>query len=163
LDARNEEATRIGRLVRAAALALPLLQALSLGGAAAPARAEDAPPPPVRLDRLLKLPEAVDYDMERRGGASKTEWRGRFKTAHADTVKAKKALDASMAKLEKAAVGSDQWRFVPPGGDVAAENQDNVRVRMEVERNRTDLARADKRLRDLEVEANLASVPDDWR
>jgi hypothetical protein len=146
------------------ARALSALGALALSGVdGRAARAEDGAPPPVRLDRLLRLPDSVEYDMERRGGATRTEWRGRFKAAQAEVAAVKKDLDAVVAKLEKAAAGSDQWRFVPPGGDVAAENQDNLRLRMDVTRKRDDLAHAERQLRDLEVEANLAAVPEDWR
>lgn len=146
------------------ARALSALGALALFGVdGRAARGEDSVPPPVRLDRLLRLPDSVEYDMERRGGATRTEWRGRFKAAQAEVAAVKKDLDAVVAKLEKAAAGSDQWRFVPPGGDVAAENQDNLRLRMDVTRKRDDLAHAERQLRDLEVEANLAAVPEDWR
>jgi hypothetical protein len=117
----------------------------------------------VRLDKLLKLPASVEYDMEKRGGATRTEWKSRFKEASADLASAKKDLDAVVGKLEKAAEGADSWRFVPPGGDVTAENQENIRLRQDVTRKREEVARAEKRVRDLEVEGNLASVPDDWR
>lgn len=142
-----------------------LLAAVVIGGGifAAAAAAQDAPSSSPRLDRLMKLPDSVDYDVERRGGATRTEWRSRFSEAREAAATAKKDLDLAMAKLEKAAAGSDQWRFVPPGGDVTAENQDNVRLRMDVTKKREALAYADKRLKDLDVEANLASVPADWR
>jgi len=117
----------------------------------------------VRLDRLMKLPGNVDYDVERRGGATRTEWRSRFNEARSAAATAKKDLDAAMAKLEKAAAGSDSWRFVPPGGDVTAENQENIRLRMDVNKKREAHDYAEKRLKDLEIEANLASVPADWR
>jgi hypothetical protein len=142
---------------------LPVVVAFAQALLASPAAAQEAAPPPVRLDRLLKLPSSVDYDVERRGGAPRTEWRGRFKAAQAELVSSKKDLEKAMAKLEKAAVGSDQWRFVPPGGDVAAENQDNLRIRMDVTKKREAFAHAEKGLKDLEVEANLAAVPPEWR
>jgi len=148
---------------RAAALWLPVVVAFAQALLASPAAGQEAAPPPVRLDRLLKLPSSVDYDVERRGGASRTEWRGRFKAAQAELVSSKKDLEQAMAKLEKAAAGSDQWRFVPPGGDVTAENQDNLRIRMDVTKKREAFAHAEKGLKDLEVEANLAAVPPEWR
>lgn len=160
---RRARAHRGPWISRLAAGGLPAALVFAAGLAASPAAGQETERPPPRLDRLLKLPTSVDYDVERRGGATRTEWRGRFKDAQAEAATAKKNLDQAMAKLEKAAEGSDQWRFVPPGGDVAAENQDNVRLRMDVEKKREALAYADKRLRDLEVEANLASVPPEWR
>lgn len=147
---------------RRAARGLPVAVAAAVGLAGLGALADDAAPP-VRLDKLLRLPDSVEFEMERRGGATRTEWRARFKAAKDDVVLAKKELDQATDKLEKAAVGSDQWRFVPPGGDVAAENNDNLRLRMDVTKKRETLAHAEKRARDLEVEANLASVPPEWR
>lgn len=133
--------------------------------AAAPAQEPAAPPAEAapKLDKLLKLPNGVAYDVERRGGAGRLEWKERFADARKEIASAKKEVDAVSGKLEKAAVNSDQWRFVPPGGDVTAENQDNIRLRMDLEKRREDLARAERRLKDLEVEANLAAVPEDWR
>ncbi len=142
---------------------LPVLAGLAPGLHARPAAAQEPGGPPVRLDRLMKLPDTVEYDVERRGGATRTEWRSRFSEARTAAATAKKDLDAAMAKLEKAAAGSDSWRFVPPGGDVTAENQDNIRLRMDVNKKREAHDYAEKRLKDLEIEANLASVPDDWR
>jgi len=141
-------------------LGIPILLAVLAAGTAT---AQEPASPPVRLDKLLKLPTTVEYDMEKRGGATRTEWKSRFKEAAADLAAAKKDLDVAVGKLEKAAEGADSWRFVPPGGDVTAENQENIRLRQDVTRKREDLARAEKRLRDLEVEGNLAAVPDDWR
>ena len=46
---------------------------------------------------------------------------------------------------------------------MTAENQDNIRLRMDVNKKREAHDYAEKRLKDLEIEANLASVPDDWR
>lgn len=146
-----------------AAVVLPVVVGLSEGLHARAAAAQDGAGPPVRLDRLMKLPDTVEYDVERRGGATRTEWRSRFNEAREAATTAKKDLDQATAKLEKAAAGSDSWRFVPPGGDVTAENQDNLRIRMDVTKKREALAYAEKRLKDLEVEANLASVPADWR
>ncbi len=159
--ARPTDPSRRGRSSWGARLGIPILLASLAVGAAAE---EPAPAnPPVRLDKLLKLPTSVEYDMEKRGGATRTEWKSRFKEASSDLASAKKDLDAALGKLEKAAEGADSWRFVPPGGDVTAENQENVRLRQDVTRKREEVARAEKRVRDLEVEGNLASVPDDWR
>ncbi len=161
---RGETAGRgMAEFRRWAARGLPVAIVLAVAWARPGAAADEAAPPPVQLDKLLRLPDSVEFDMDRRGGATRTEWRGRFKTARADVASSKKALGEAVEKLEKAAVGSDQWRFVPPGGDVAAENNDNLRLRMDVTKKREALADAEKRVKDLEVEANLASVPPEWR
>ena len=133
--------------------------------AVAAAQAQEAPAGDAtpKLDRLLKLPSGVDFGVERKGGATRTEWKARFAEARKEVATARKEYEAAMAKLEKAAEGSDSWRFVPPGGDVTAENQDNLRIRQEVTKKRDELASAERRQKDLDVEANLASVPVDWR
>jgi hypothetical protein len=145
----------------AAALAAGLVLAQLCGPAVA--RAQEPQPPAVELNKLLKLPQSFDYDIERRGGATRTEWRARFQDARAEVAKCKQALDKARGNLEQAAAGSDSWRFVPPGGDVTAENQENIKMRKDVERKREALTSAEARLRELEIEANLGSVPPEWR
>jgi hypothetical protein len=38
----------------------------------------------------------------------------------------------------------------------------NYGLRQEIQRNREDVVRAERKLRDLNVEANLAGVPENW-
>ena len=149
---------RAGRW-RRAALVVAVVAAASPAGAQEAPAGEAAP----NLDHLLKLPSGVAYDVERKGGATRTEWKARFADARREAETARKEYEDAMAKLEKAAEGSDTWRFVPPGGDVTAENQDNIRIRKDVAKKRDELASAERREKDLIVEANLASVPEDWR
>lgn len=148
--------------------AVLLVAAIVLSGpapAAAEGEAANAVPPgrAVPLEKLLKLPDATGYDMERRGGATRSEWRARYERAYEERDEARKSYEEAMAKLEKVASDSDTWRLVPPGGDVAAENQDNIRLRRDLEKRRSELERAEKRVRDLDIEADLASVPPEWR
>lgn len=116
------------------------------------------------LGRLLKVPPSGAYDIERRGGASRSEWRTRYRTARGDVDTARKKLDSLQAKLAGVAAESDSpWRFAPPGVSTDAESTENFTLTEQIRRQRIELEQAEKRLRDLDVEASLAGVPKDWR
>lgn len=132
-------------------------------GAAGAAEAAE-PGAGVDLDRLLKLPSSNDFGVEKRGGATRGEWRSRFRTARTDVDKSKKKLAGLQGKLDEAAAESDSpWRFVPPGASTTAESTENYSLTEAIRREKSELKRAETRLRELEVEANLANVPDAWR
>jgi len=134
---------------------------------------ETSPPPPpppsgqakpVDLDRLLKLPSSVEFDVEKKGGATKTEWRARFEQAHGEVQKAR----ADLAKAEKALeTGAEKspWTMTAPGVQATTQTEStaNFSLTQEVKHQREEVKRTEKHLRDLEVEANLAGVPADWR
>ncbi len=125
-----------------------------------------ASPPPVQLDRLLKLPSDLRYDTERRGGATRAEWQQRFEDAYQERDSAAVGLAEAQAELEEISGTEDAWTFSPPGLPSAGDSSDaplSHRLRKEIDRHSEDLQRAQARLRDLDVEANLAGVPDAWR
>ncbi len=141
------------------------LPALARAQAPTPApEASRAGEAPVALEKLLKLPDSLDYSVERRSGATRGEWRERFRKARADREAAQAALRASQAELQETAEEGD-WTFTPPGlpGGASGAASGNYRMRQEIRRHRDEIARAEKRLADLDVEANLAGVPEDWR
>jgi hypothetical protein len=137
------------------------------------ARSEEAPSEEVpsspapeggELDRLLRLPATLDYQVERRGGSTRGEWRKRFREARGELSEARDALARSQQELEGAASESDAWLLKPPGvGGDASDASVHYRLREQVRRQRGEVDRAEKRLRDLEIEADLAGVPGDWR
>ena len=147
----------------------PVLGAALLAGAASPAEPalEDAVP----LDQLLKLPAGapVGASIEKRGGSTQQEWEQRFRKVRADHEQAQGQLAATRAELEeKAASDGGQWRVSAPGlaGVGAIEDSESpldYRLTQELRRNRDELAHSERRIQDLEVEANLAGVPQDWR
>jgi len=117
------------------------------------------------LDRLLRLPESSTYATEEKGGAGRSEWRQRFETARKGVADAEKALAESQAKLATVAGEKSEWQFKPPGVP-ASDDQDSssaYQLRDQVRRNRGEVDRARARLRELDVEANLAGVPEEWR
>ena len=154
--------------MRCHAKRLGLLWALALAPAAGALATEPEAPSPVPLDRLLTIPSEVPVEgrIERRGGSTRPQWQGRFERAHAELEAAEKAVLKSREEIgEIAADGS--WKMSAPGlGAAAAANPDtpmDYRLTQELRRNREELARAERQLQELEVEANLAGVPDAWR
>jgi hypothetical protein len=138
-----------------------------LSPAPAPAADEDPASPPVSLDRLLKLPDSVDYDLETRGGSTSEEWRSRFRAARRDVQVAREELVQMTQELDETSSSSSAWKVSPPGlGGLQAPDPDtpgNYQASMGLKRAKAELARAGAALRDLEIEANLAGVPDSWR
>jgi hypothetical protein len=134
------------------------------GRAPAEPRADDAAPP-VALDRLLRLPAGADYGVERRAGATRGEWRARFAALERDLDAARSALRKAQEELDQVAGTADAWQVGPPIPGVAANTEAplDYRLRQEIRRHREEVERLERSLRDLEVEANLAAVPPEWR
>lgn len=130
----------------------------SPGGGASPASSGPD------LDRLLKLPD-TDYGFEKKGGATRSEWRARFLEARTSLEAAKAALAKAEQDLAAAGGESQAWTFTPPGlpGGASTEPSDGSQLRQEVKKDRGEVERAQARLRELDVQANLAGVPEDWR
>ncbi len=142
--------------------AVPIGLALAAGGLGpgAPAFAQPG------LDKLLKIPDSTEYSTDLRGGASRAEWRQRFHEARTAVDAAQKALSESQSKLAKVASEKSEWQFSPPGVPSQQPSEDsssNFQLREQVRRQRGELDRARVRLRELDVQANLAGVPADWR
>jgi len=141
----------------------------ALVATACPALAEDAPPPPiVELDRLLVLPHSLELEPETRGGETKAEWRARFQSARQDLAEARAALAKTQAKLEDVASDSSSWKMGAPGlggADLGASADAPLDYSLsnEMRRNREEVARSERRLSELEIEAGLAGVPRDWQ
>ncbi len=136
-------------------------------GAESPTRAEDASArnasPEVELDHLLQLPDSLDYSVERHGKATEGEWRTRLENARAELAQAQDALTRAQEKLEELAAGTENWQFAPPG--MSAEGSGDVttyELRQEVKRQRAEVERSERKLRELKIEARLAGVPENW-
>jgi hypothetical protein len=155
------------RAGRAAFARLALALGLGLAGAAASEEPAAQPPSaPVELDRLLKLPPArVPASPERAGSASKGEWRTRFTSARLERDAAQNTLDATVDKMGESVTDTESWQIAPPGASAqaSADAPINYSLRQQVRREREELARAERRLQDLTIEADLAGVPQDWR
>ncbi len=132
------------------------------------AATEDAevqpPPKSVTLDQLLTLPSALPVESGQHGGLTRGEWSGRFAEAEANVETAKADLDETLDKLSEVVGKASNWKVAAPGIPAApSENSPaNYGLKQEVRRKREDVARAERALRDLIVEANLAGVPANW-
>jgi hypothetical protein len=124
--------------------------------------------PAVGLDSLLRLPPSAGTPAEqpRAGGATRQEWQDRFAVARGDVEAAQKAIDSAQQELGKLAQGTNAWQMSAPGGGAQAAGAENspvsFRLRQELRKQRDELAAAERRLNELEVEANLAGVPSEW-
>jgi hypothetical protein len=121
---------------------------------------------PPDLDRLLKLPDSMEYSSDEKAGATRSEWRQRFYDAHAGVASAEKALEKAQSELKETVGAKSEWQLAPPGMPADASSEDSssaFQLRQEVKRRRGEVDRTRARLRELEVEANLAGVPQEWR
>jgi len=122
--------------------------------------------PDVGLDSLLRLPpSSAPAPQARTGGATRQEWEQRFAAARGDVEAAKQALEKAQNELGEMATSSGAWQMSAPGAAANANTENSpvsYRLRQEIRRQRDELASAERRLTELEVEANLAGVPEDW-
>ncbi len=153
---------RVRFLIQGAALGLAVVAAGPLS-AEEPGEPRPAAQQPPDLERLLRLPNDLDYDVERRGGATRGEWRTRFREGRQELSQARASLERSQRELEGVAVESEAWLLAPPGVTDSSEAPLSYRLHQEIKRHRAEVERAQTRLRELEIEAELAGVPKDWR
>jgi hypothetical protein len=155
---RNDVRRRLAPALLGAALAL----------AASAGRAQEPAPEPVaqpaQLDRLLKLPESQSYGVDRRGGLSRGEWRTRFVEIRTSLDNERKALATAQGKLDEVAGSASNWQMAPiPGMEPSPDAPLDYQLRLQIRRHKSEIDRLEKKLRELEIEANLAGVPEEWR
>lgn len=177
LRPRAETAARQGVLCLSLSLCLCLGQLLvpaeALGEGPEPAADEKGmvldpvqeagPPPDVPLDDLLRLPDGFGAGSDRRGGATRPEWLERFSVARADFEEAKQKLTELDAELDKVSASSSSWQVSAPGGSDPQTSPLSLRLRQDIKAQRERIDEAERALRALHVEADLAAVPTDWR
>ncbi len=121
--------------------------------------------PTIDLDLLLKLPDSYLADGARRGGAGRSEWRGRFFQARERLDQGRQELARLQGKMEGMAGDSGTWAVGAPGlGSVDPKNSTlSYKLRQEIRRAREEIEQAERDLRELRIEADLADVPQGWR
>jgi len=125
-----------------------------------PAPAADAPKPKLDLDRLLKPRGPAPMGTEQTyGGRDRAGWEEQFKKARAEVTDLERKVDFTQDRLRQAAAGD--WNYSPAGGEAA--DPEIMKLRAQLRRDRQSLETARQRLRDLQVEASLAGVPEEWR
>ncbi|HEY8155915.1 MAG TPA: hypothetical protein VII72_17425 [Myxococcota bacterium] len=153
------------RALGGALAALALCHATGAAGAE-PGAPAAAPPPAVELDRLLKLPSDVQIQHQQIGSGTKNQWRSRFTSARSEHDAAAAALEATQKKLGTVAGETDAWQIAAPGAGASAAASEapiDFQLKQDLRRQREDLARSERHLRELTIEADLAGVPPDWR
>jgi hypothetical protein len=134
-------------------------------GAVSAASDAGAQAPPVALDKLLTLPKTHVYSVDKKGGASEAEWRARFREMREDLEEQQAELKDDEEELAKVAGAKSAWQFTAPGMGNAAVGDSTVsyELRQKVRRGRGKVRQLEYELRELEVRANLAEVPEAWR
>jgi hypothetical protein len=129
--------------------------------APAPAPAADAPPPKsLDLDRLLRPRAVLEQPTGNTyGGRDQKQWREEFRRAREEVSDLEGKVEAGQKHLRSAASG--EWNYSPAGGEVT--DPEVLKLRAQLKRDRQSLEASRQRLRDLDVEASLAGVPEDWR
>lgn len=121
------------------------------------------------FEALLKLPDGyLAPNASRVAGAGEAEWRRRFERALGNLERAQRALEGTRRSLDEAAEsgGASQWSVAPPGAGNSGGPSNSplsFKLSQELARNREALDAAEKALRDLRIEADLAGVPAAWR
>ncbi len=121
--------------------------------------------PAVGLDALLRLPSGP-VPSAQPGGANpdRERWESRFAAVRADLAEAQSGLATAQSQLESMAKDSESWQMAAPGAQHDPETSPiSFKLRNEIRERREEIARAERRLRELEVEASLAGVPAEWR
>jgi hypothetical protein len=124
-------------------------------GSRAPERAPD-----LGLDRLLSpIPVAPAAPRDSTpGGKDRQTWEREFSTARNEVAELRARVETTQAEMRDAAGAG--WSYAPGGGQ--AENPEMLKRKAQLKRDRQSLDAAEQRLRDLEVEASLAGVPQEW-
>jgi len=121
------------------------------------------------IDALLKLPSGYLEPTGRTvAGAGEEEWRRRFERAHKKLDRAVDELAQTKQELDAVAGtgGSSQWSVAPPGASSSGGPTGSplsFKLRQDLLRNREQLDEAEKALKALRIEADLAGVPVGWR
>ena len=125
---------------------------------------------PPGLDRLLQLPSGfLEPNARSVAGAGEAEWQRRFTRAQKRLQSAVETLESTKLELDSVAGdgGSSQWSVAPPGQSGGANGATNsplsFKLRQDLLRQREELDAAEKALKELRIEADLAGVPIGWR
>jgi hypothetical protein len=139
--------------------------AVPLAGAAAVEPEAELPSEPVSLDRLLTLPAVLPIESSERAGLTRVEWSNRFEEADEEVTAAEADLEESLDKLSELVGKTSNWKVAAPGLAAGAPSDNSpvdYGLKQEIKRKRENVVLAERKRRNLIVEANLAGVPEDW-
>jgi hypothetical protein len=122
---------------------------------------EATPSPGPSLERFLRVPARdASPPSELRGGRDRRAWFDAFGKAEAEVSELEQRIAETQQVLRSRSVGD--WGYTPQGASTPTDPE-VLKLRADLRRDRQSLEAARARLRDLEVEASLAGVPEDWR
>src|SRR5215831_16751181 len=93
------------------------------------------------------------------GGRDQKGWQAEFKRARQEVSDLEGKIEAEQNKMRS--ISGGDWQYSPAGGE--ATDPEVLKLRATLKRDRQSLEASRQRLRDLDVEASLAGVPEDWR
>lgn len=119
----------------------------------------------VELESLLRLPSDMSFQSQRRHGASAEQWKIRFRESRESIDHAQQEVKRVKGELDEMAGdgGGGQWQVAPPGSNQTEVQPMSFKLREELRRSRDNLVEAERGHRELQVEADLADVPQAWR
>ncbi len=115
--------------------------------------------PSLNLERLLRPPRVAGLPPETPGGKDREAWSTEFSGLRSEIADLEQGIALAQDGIREAA--PDDWSFSPTGGGMPSDPE-VLRLRAQLRRDRQSLEAARQRLRDLDVEASLAGVPDGW-
>ncbi len=120
------------------------------------------------LDALLHLPRNfVSQEPRSVAGAGESVWRKRFEKADLDWTEATARLADTKRELEGVAEkgGGTRWSMAAPGGGDATSSSSplSFRLRQQLRGDRERVTVTERAKRELQIEADLAGVPQRWR
>lgn len=120
--------------------------------------------PKLGLDRLLRprtrLPSFPKVDTTGPGGKSREVWERDFAERRREVAELEANVEGTKANLRENS--STDWGYSPAGASLPTDPE-VMKLRAQLKRDRKSLEAARRRLRDLQVEASLAGVPDPWQ
>ncbi len=120
--------------------------------------------PPVAYDALFRLPSDNAAKPKEGAPLDRKRWEERFTAVRGDLDGARQQLAKAQSDLESLAHKSDSWQMAAPGAQPTAENSPvSYKLRQDIRKYREEVGRAERGLRELEVEASLAGVPPEWQ
>jgi len=146
------------------ALFVLLIGRVVAGDEAATPEPAPAQTPPVGYDALFRLPSENKSPQPEGAALDRKRWEERFAATRGDLDTAKSQLAKAQSDLEALAHKTESWQMAAPGAQPTAENSPvSYKLRQDIRKYREEVGRAERRLRDLEVEASLAGVPPEWQ
>jgi len=119
-----------------------------------------APEKTIDLDTLLHpSASALQPSGKILGGRDEKGWQAEFKRARQEVSDLEGKIEAEQNKMRN--ISGGDWQYTPAGGE--ATDPEVLKLRATLKRDRQSLEASRQRLRDLDVEASLAGVPEDWK